>query len=81
MESLSISDETPSLTTLPADIFYIVLTYLDTAKSVANLAASCKGLHHLVTESGWRIFVTSRFSTFKLSEVSFTEEWRERAWL
>ncbi|OTB11171.1 hypothetical protein K445DRAFT_322353 [Daldinia sp. EC12] len=79
MESLSISDEVPSLTTLPADIFYIVLTYLDTAKSVANLAASCKGLHHLVTESGWRIFVTSRFSTFKLSEVSSTEEWRERA--
>ncbi|KAI1801493.1 hypothetical protein F4811DRAFT_458424 [Daldinia bambusicola] len=79
MESLSISDEPPSLTTLPADILYIVLTYLDTAKSVANLAASCKGLHHLVTESGWRIFVTSRFSTFKLSQVSSTKEWSERA--
>ncbi|KAI1473055.1 uncharacterized protein F4812DRAFT_37337 [Daldinia caldariorum] len=79
MESLSISDELPILTTLPADILYIVLTYLDTAKSVANLAASCKGLHHLITESGWRIFVTSRFSTFKLSQVSSTEEWSERA--
>ncbi|KAI1654812.1 hypothetical protein F4813DRAFT_369447 [Daldinia decipiens] len=80
MELLRISDEAPSLTTLPDDIFYIVLTYLDTAKSVANLAASSKGLHHLVTESGWRIFVKSRFNTFKLSEVSSVHEWRERAY-
>ncbi|KAI8960457.1 hypothetical protein F5Y11DRAFT_329966 [Daldinia sp. FL1419] len=79
MESLRISDEAPSLTTLPADIFYIVLTYLDTAKSVAHLSATCKGLHHLVAESGWRIFVTSRFGTFELSEVSSTAEWKDRA--
>ncbi|KAI0104397.1 hypothetical protein F4814DRAFT_430638 [Daldinia grandis] len=80
MEFLRISDEAPSLITLPADIFYIVLTYLDTANSVANLAASCRGLHHLVTESGWRIFVTSRFNTFKLSQISSVNEWRERAY-
>ncbi|KAI0836328.1 hypothetical protein F5Y06DRAFT_273923 [Hypoxylon sp. FL0890] len=79
MEFLSISDKAPSLASLPADIFYIVITYLDTAQSVANLAATCKGIHHLVSERGWRIFVTSRFNTFALSEVSSADEWRERA--
>ncbi|OTA90132.1 hypothetical protein M434DRAFT_398209 [Hypoxylon sp. CO27-5] len=79
MESLSISDKPPSLTTLPADILYIVLTYLDTAKSVAHLEATCKGLHHLISERGWRIFVTSRFNTFNLSEISSSDEWREYA--
>ncbi|KAI1141825.1 hypothetical protein F5Y05DRAFT_373904 [Hypoxylon sp. FL0543] len=79
MESLSISDNAPSLATLPADIVYIVIAYLDTAKSVASLAATCKGLYHLVSERGWRIFATSRFKTFTLSEVSSADEWRECA--
>ncbi|KAI1411127.1 hypothetical protein F5Y13DRAFT_201657 [Hypoxylon sp. FL1857] len=79
IESLSISDKAPSLTTLPDDIFYIVITYLDTAKSVAHLAATCRGLHHLISERGWRIFVTSRFNTFTLPELSSPDEWKERA--
>ncbi|KAI1387762.1 uncharacterized protein F4822DRAFT_407513 [Hypoxylon trugodes] len=77
--SLRISDDVPSLTSLPTDILYIILTYLDTAGSVAHLGATCKGLHRLISESGWRIFITSRFNTFKLSEVSSTDEWRARA--
>ncbi|KAI0120453.1 hypothetical protein F4776DRAFT_665586 [Hypoxylon sp. NC0597] len=77
--SLSISDEAPNLTTLPADILYIVLTYLDTTKSVAHLAATCKSLHHLISERGWRIFVTSRFNTFTLTEISSSDEWKELA--
>ncbi|KAI1373560.1 hypothetical protein F4677DRAFT_429276 [Hypoxylon crocopeplum] len=77
MESLNISEA--SLTTLPTDIIFILLTYLDTARSVAHLAATCKGLYHLISESGWRIFVTSRFNTYTLSEVSSANEWRERA--
>ncbi|KAI2610609.1 hypothetical protein GGR54DRAFT_374679 [Hypoxylon sp. NC1633] len=64
---------------LPADIIYIILAYLNTAKSVANLAATCKGLHNLVSGDGWRIFVTSCFNSFTLSDVSSADEWRERA--
>lgn len=79
MASLSTSDERASLITLPADIFYIILAYLDTARSIAHLAATCKGLYQLVSQSGWRIFVSSRFSGFKLSEALSTDEWRERA--
>ncbi|KAL7622515.1 hypothetical protein AAE478_008022 [Parahypoxylon ruwenzoriense] len=78
MQSLSIQ-EVSCLATLPTDVFYIVLSYLDTARSVAHLAATCRGFYHLISESGWRIFVTSRFATFKLSQVDSADEWRERA--
>ncbi|KAI0377749.1 hypothetical protein F5Y04DRAFT_263612 [Hypomontagnella monticulosa] len=79
MASLSTSDGGPTLIALPADIFYIILVYLDTARSVAHLAATCKGLHQLISQSGWRIFVTSRFSGYDPSEVLSTDEWKERA--
>ncbi|KAI1406188.1 hypothetical protein F4819DRAFT_493840 [Hypoxylon fuscum] len=78
MSSLTVS-ETRSLTDLPSDIFYIVISYLDTAKSVSNLALTCKGLYHLVIERGWRIFVTTRFNTFSFSEPSSENEWKELA--
>ncbi|KAI1205025.1 uncharacterized protein F4807DRAFT_298598 [Annulohypoxylon truncatum] len=79
IKSLRISDEAPSLLDLPADILYIILAYLDTARSVAHLAATCKGLYHLVSERGWQIFVTNRFDTFTLSQISSADEWRARA--
>ncbi|KAI2469655.1 hypothetical protein F4781DRAFT_393642 [Annulohypoxylon bovei var. microspora] len=79
IEFLRISDEAPSLPTLPTDILYIIITYLDTARSVARLAATCKGLHHFVSEKGWRIFVTQRFNTFTLSNTSSVDEWKARA--
>ncbi|KAI1091097.1 hypothetical protein F5B19DRAFT_484127 [Rostrohypoxylon terebratum] len=79
MELLKISDEPPSLLNLPADILYIIISYLDTAKSVAHLSATCKGLYHLVSERGWRIFVTQNFNTFTLSEVTSGYEWKARA--
>ncbi|KAI4865928.1 hypothetical protein F4820DRAFT_418559 [Hypoxylon rubiginosum] len=78
MKSLSIS-EVPSLTALPAEIFHIVLSHLDTARSVSHLALTCKGLHRLISDCGWRIFITSRFNTFSLPEISSQDEWVERA--
>ncbi|KAI0898929.1 hypothetical protein F4806DRAFT_319265 [Annulohypoxylon nitens] len=79
LERLKISDEAPSLLNLPTDIIYIIISYLDTANSVAHLAATCKGLYHLVSERGWRIFVTQNFNTFTISEVSSASEWKARA--
>ncbi|XXG95683.1 hypothetical protein Hte_001952 [Hypoxylon texense] len=78
MKSLSIS-EVPSLTALPAEIFHLVLSHLDTARSVSHLALTCKGLHRLVSDCGWRIFITSRFNSFSLPEISSQDEWVERA--
>ncbi|KAI1769387.1 hypothetical protein GGR53DRAFT_474159 [Hypoxylon sp. FL1150] len=78
MKDLSISDA-PSLTALPAEIFHIIVSHLDTARSVSHLALTCKGLYRLIRDCGWRVFVTSRFNTFSLPEISSPDEWAERA--
>ncbi|KAI6083281.1 hypothetical protein F4821DRAFT_245300 [Hypoxylon rubiginosum] len=78
LKYLSISD-VPSLTALPAEIFHIILSHLDTARSVSHLALTCKGLYRLIRDCGWRIFVTSRFNTLSLPEISSQDEWAERA--
>ncbi|KAI1194425.1 hypothetical protein F5X97DRAFT_276919 [Nemania serpens] len=65
----------PKLDILPADILFIVLGYLDTARSVAHLAAACKGLYRLVLAEGWRIFVKNRFSSLALPTNSYEQDW------
>ncbi|KAI1163418.1 hypothetical protein F5B18DRAFT_321737 [Nemania serpens] len=65
----------PRLDTLPADILFIILRYLNTARSVAHLAAACKGLYRLISASGWRIFVKSRFSSLALPTSGHGEDW------
>ncbi|KAI3317717.1 hypothetical protein HD806DRAFT_359886 [Xylariaceae sp. AK1471] len=78
METLKIS-EPPRLDTLPTDILFIIFGYLDTARSVAHLAATCKGLHQLILVGGWRIFVTSCFSSLTLPKTSSEEDWAKLA--
>ncbi|KAI5866362.1 hypothetical protein GGS23DRAFT_594485 [Durotheca rogersii] len=78
MGSLSIR-EPPGLATLPTDVFYILISYLDTARSVTRLAATCRGLYELISECGWRIFVISRFPTFRVLNVDSPDEWKNRA--
>ncbi|KAI0021808.1 hypothetical protein F4780DRAFT_736718 [Xylariomycetidae sp. FL0641] len=75
MESLRIAPSS-TLDTLPTDILLIILSYLDTARSVANLASTCKGLNHLVSSNGWRIFVTTCFSSLSLPYTDREEDWR-----
>ncbi|KAI1810215.1 hypothetical protein GGS20DRAFT_217776 [Poronia punctata] len=67
------------LNALPADILIIILGYLDTAQSVAHLAATCKGLYQFVFNGGWRIFVTGRFSSLKLPNLASDGDWFELA--
>ncbi|TRX92162.1 hypothetical protein FHL15_007029 [Xylaria flabelliformis] len=63
------------LDTLPTDILLIILGYLDTARSVAHLAAASKGLHQLISAEGWRIFVKSCFSSLTLPTSKSDENW------
>ncbi|KAI1183552.1 hypothetical protein F5B17DRAFT_120133 [Nemania serpens] len=65
----------PKLDTLPADILFIILTYLDTARSVAHLATACKGLYRLISAEGWRIFVKNRFNSLALPTSGHGEDW------
>ncbi|KAI0407308.1 hypothetical protein F4802DRAFT_554985 [Xylaria palmicola] len=51
---------------LPTDVLVLILGYLDTARSVAHLAAVCRGLYRLVSAEGWRIFVKSCFCSLTL---------------
>jgi hypothetical protein len=78
MQSLHISDSA-KLDTLPADILLLILGYLDTARSVAHLAATCRGLHQFVSANGWREFVTTCFRSLKLPTVTSNKDWVELA--
>jgi len=78
MKSLHISDSA-KLDTLPTDILLLILGYLDTARSVAHLAATCRGLYQFVSANGWREFVTTCFRSLKLPTVTANEDWVELA--
>ncbi|KAI0503398.1 hypothetical protein F5B22DRAFT_551282 [Xylaria bambusicola] len=80
MESLSaLNLNPPKLDTLPTDILLIILGYLDTARSIAHLGATCKGLCQLISAEGWRVFVRTCFSSLRLPESNSAEEWARLA--
>lgn len=74
MASLRLT-EPPRLENLPLDILLIILTYLDTARSIAGVAATCRRLHGVVRESGWRGFVRSHFAGLSLPQNIPDEDW------
>ncbi|KAI1747063.1 hypothetical protein F4782DRAFT_451909 [Xylaria castorea] len=73
--SSSRAPDASRLDTLPTDVLLIILGYLDTARSVAHLAAVSKGLHQLISAEGWRIFVKSCFSSLTLPTSNSDENW------
>ncbi len=50
-----------NLADLPDDILFIVFACLESARDLRGLALSCRRLHDLVSNDGWRIFVRNRF--------------------
>ncbi|KAK6086670.1 hypothetical protein SCUP515_00236 [Seiridium cupressi] len=60
---------------LPLDVLLIIFSYLDTAKSVAGLATTCKKLHSVAQASGWRIFVRSHFESLSPPQDIGDDEW------
>ncbi|KAI1500885.1 hypothetical protein F5X99DRAFT_384729 [Biscogniauxia marginata] len=71
--------EPPRLDTLPTDVLLIILSHLDIAQSLANLAATCQRLNQLVQASGWRIFVVTCFPSLSLPTPDSTDGWRRLA--
>ncbi|KAJ8110883.1 hypothetical protein ONZ43_g5758 [Nemania bipapillata] len=65
----------PRLDSLPTDILFIILGYLDTARSVARLAAVSKSLHQLISAKGWHIFVKSCFNSLTLPTTNLDQDW------
>ncbi|KAF9876042.1 F-box domain protein [Colletotrichum karsti] len=63
---------------LPDDIVLEIVCHLRTARDVARLASSCKHLHHLLSEDGWRTFVRSCFPLLSLP-LSSHPKWKELA--
>ncbi|GKT65965.1 F-box domain containing protein [Colletotrichum tofieldiae] len=51
---------------LPDDIVLEIVSHLRTARDVARLASSCKHLHSLLGEDGWRTFVRTCFPLLSL---------------
>ncbi|KAI8945758.1 hypothetical protein F4801DRAFT_593906 [Xylaria longipes] len=67
--------DTSKLDTLPTDVLLIILGYLNTARSVAHLAAASRGLHQFISAEGWRIFVKSCFGSLTLPTSNSDEDW------
>lgn len=74
---------------LPLDILLIILTHLDTAKSVAGLSRASRKLHRIVKEDGWRVFVRSHFAGVSLppstpeygwDHAARSLTWHSKAW-
>lgn len=72
--SLSLG-ESPRLENLSLDILLVIFSYLDTARSVASLAVTCKKLHSIVQTNGWRIFIRSCFRSLSLPQNIGDGEW------
>ncbi len=49
------------LDTIPVDVIYGIVALLETARDVAHVAQTCRRLHQLMGEQGWRIFARTRF--------------------
>lgn len=63
---------------LPDDIVLEIISHLSTARDVARLASSCRHLHHLLVEDGWRTFVRTCFPLLSLPLGSHLK-WRDLA--
>lgn len=75
MRSLRLEDEQSGIADVPLDILLIIFSYLNTARSVASLAATCKKLHSVVQANGWRIFVRTHFESLSLPQDIKDEAW------
>ncbi|KAF2089539.1 hypothetical protein K490DRAFT_63678 [Saccharata proteae CBS 121410] len=49
------------LSELPPEILLSIITYLPNARSLSSLSQTCKYLHRVVLDGGWRDFVHTRF--------------------
>ncbi|KAK8045017.1 hypothetical protein PG993_005041 [Apiospora rasikravindrae] len=78
MEFLTLNEST-RLDGLPLDILLIILSHLNTARSVARLGTTCRRLREAVRVDGWRNFVRSRFGTLRLPQNVSDDEWKELA--
>lgn len=59
-----------SLLVLDDDALLQVISYLNTAVSISSLSGTCKRLHRLIEDQGWREFIKARFSNLDLSGVN-----------
>ncbi|KAI3536118.1 hypothetical protein CSPX01_11021 [Colletotrichum filicis] len=64
---------------LPDDIVLEIVSHLRTARDVARLASSCKHLHSLLNEDGWRTFVRTCFPLHSLPLGKTPPKWDELA--
>ena len=66
------------ITDLSGDIFLLIITSLDSARDVRSLSLTCRGIHDIVEEGGWWVFVRNRFSSLSIPSTS-GDGWRRLA--
>ena len=79
-----------SLLDLPAEILLQVMACIPTARVMSTLSLTCKTLHALVEQEGWKIFVRNRFPSFSIPSFwkdgahalcTLSRNWDQRAFL
>ncbi|KAK2074682.1 hypothetical protein P8C59_008870 [Phyllachora maydis] len=70
-----------TLVHLPEDVLLVILDHLATTRDLCALSLSCRALHHVISASGWRIFVRACFPslTVPLPPPAAGEGWRKLA--
>lgn len=63
-----------SLDRLPPELFAQILTHLGTARALLHLSLTCKRIHAIVEQDGFRTFVQSHFPSFQIPPY-----WRDAA--
>ncbi|KAJ2906488.1 uncharacterized protein MKZ38_001469 [Zalerion maritima] len=82
------SSSKPSLDSLNDHVLLAIVSFINTAKSVAALSKTCRRLHALVQDDGWRVFVHASFSNLSIprgiaypwNKVADSLTWQTRCW-
>ncbi len=52
------------------DIILIILSEIEAARDLAHLGQTCRRLHQIVSDVGWRLFAQKRFPSSILSSAA-----------
>lgn len=75
---------------LPLELIGRIISYIETARSLCNLALTCQRLHHYIESDGFRIFVQHQFPSIQTPRfwkdashalTSLSKNWDRRAFI
>ena len=77
--ALDACDVKATLAALPSELLAQVVSHIDTARAILNLALTCRKAHAFVENDGFRVFVQTRFPYMKPPTKPKPPFWKEAA--